>query len=85
MNIEYIGYTAGVFAVSIFLPQTIKILKTKSAKDLSLMTLIITVINCSLWVLYGILKEAPSVYVTNSLMEVVALVTLYLKVKYSKN
>ncbi|MBN2675670.1 MAG: hypothetical protein JXR30_00260 [Alphaproteobacteria bacterium] len=48
MNIEILGYIAGAFAVSIFLPQTIKMIQTKSVEDLSLLTLLITIVNCSL-------------------------------------
>lgn len=54
-----VGLTAACLTAFAFIPQTIKIIKTKSAKDVSLATLIQFLIGVSCWAAYGIhLKDA---------------------------
>lgn len=54
-----IGSSAASLTMFAFIPQIIKVLKTKSAKDVSLITLFQLSIGVSLWIFYGIhLKDA---------------------------
>ena len=54
-----IGYSASITSICITLPQTYKIIKTKSADDLSYFSIIISLISYILWIVYGILiKDA---------------------------
>lgn len=55
MNIfYYIGIVAGISGLSIQLPQIYKIIKTRSATDLSYSSMIIALINQVLWIVYAI-------------------------------
>jgi|TARA_B100001964_G_scaffold242488_1_gene317503 MtN3 and saliva related transmembrane protein len=77
-----IGYVASTATISAFLPQVIKILKTKETKDLSLLMWIVFNIGGTLWLIYGIMIESFPVILTNVLLLFFGLTILVLKVKY---
>jgi len=85
MNLEIInliGYIAAVFGTLILLPQVIKSVKTKSVRDVSLLMLIIYLINCILWVVYGSLITSLPVIIGNSTALSFVVIQLFLKIKY---
>ena len=49
-----IGITAATLTMFGFVPQGIKMLRTKSAKDVSMLTLVQFIVGGTLWLLYGI-------------------------------
>jgi MtN3 and saliva related transmembrane protein len=56
---EIIGFSAAALTAFGFAPQVIKIYKTKSCEDISLLALIQFSVGITLWLLYGIhLKNA---------------------------
>ncbi|MFC1548459.1 SemiSWEET family sugar transporter [Candidatus Omnitrophota bacterium] len=60
IHISTIGVIAGVCTSMSFVPQIIKIVKTKHVRDLSLGMYIILTTGIFLWLIYGILiKEFP--------------------------
>ena len=48
-----IGLAAATLTMFAFIPQIIKVVKTKSAKDVSLITLLQLSLGVSLWIVYG--------------------------------
>ncbi len=79
--VNIIGFTAGTLTTIAFVPQAIKIWKTKSAKDISLGMFVILCTGISLWVIYGILVKSLPVVVANATTLVFALTILVLKLK----
>jgi len=79
--VNIIGFTAGTLTTIAFVPQVIKIWKTKSAKDISLGMFVILCTGISLWVVYGILVKSLPVVVANAMSLVFALSILVLKMK----
>ena len=65
---NFIGTAGGIVSSVTFLPQVIKIWKTKSAKDLTMMTLFFLILNVSLWLTYGLLKTDFPLIITNSIV-----------------
>lgn len=65
INIEIIGFIAGTIAVGAFLPQAIKTFKTRQTGDLSTVMLIMQMACVGLWMIYGILKQSPSLIICN--------------------
>jgi len=49
-----IGLSAATLTMFAFIPQVIKVFRNKSAKDVSLMTLLQLSFGVSLWIAYGI-------------------------------
>ncbi|MDF2383731.1 SemiSWEET transporter [Nostoc ellipsosporum NOK] len=82
-GIEVLGYTAGAITSLTFLPQVIKTLKEKSAKDVSLLMFIIAVVNQTMWVVYGALLSNWVIILTNSVILSMSVTMIILKLRYS--
>lgn len=81
---DIIGYLGGIFSSISFLPQVIKLYKTKSAEDLSMMSLLLLATNVSLWLVYGILIESMPIKLTNGIVLTMILSMVYLKIIYTR-
>jgi len=76
------GLAAGLTTFA-FVPQIIKIVKTRSVKDVSLITILQFGVGVSLWLAYGVHLEDPIIIAANSvsLLSVVILVFLFYRYK----
>jgi MtN3 and saliva related transmembrane protein len=83
---KIIGLTAATLTMFSFFPQIFKILKTKSARDMSLVTLLQLSSGVSLWILYGLYLKDAIIIAANSvtLVSLVALLVLYFSYKKGK-
>jgi MtN3 and saliva related transmembrane protein len=81
---EIVGYTASAASAITFLPQVIKIWRTKSTKDLSWMTLVFLFTNVSLWLFYGILILNMPIMVTNGIVLTMIIIMINFKRQYDK-
>ena len=79
-----VGAAGGIVSSVTFLPQVIKIWKTKSAKDLSMGTLLFLVLNVSLWLLYGILTNLYPIIITNGIVLSMVFIMLYFKLTFKE-
>ncbi|MFN6460414.1 MAG: SemiSWEET transporter [Nostoc sp. DedVER02] len=64
------------------MPQMFKTWQTKSAKDVSSITLITFIIGVFLWLIYGIYLQALPIILANSVTLFFNLIILWLKIKY---
>ncbi|MBQ3834739.1 MAG: SemiSWEET transporter, partial [Elusimicrobia bacterium] len=55
--IDFLGYIAATITTIAFLPQIIKTVKTKSAKDVSMGMFVLFTTGVFLWIVYGILTK----------------------------
>ncbi|MFA5083879.1 MAG: SemiSWEET family transporter [Candidatus Paceibacterota bacterium] len=78
-----IGYTAAAVGTFLMLPQVIKSYKSKKTADLSMAMVIIYVINCFLWMIYGFFLSAIPMIVANGIGFIISVVQLVLKLKYN--
>ena len=78
-SIEYLGLVASTLATLAFLPQVVKTCRSGSAKDFSLITLLMIMAGTSLWIYYGVLRGAPAIWLGNGVT--FGLVGLILSVK----
>jgi MtN3 and saliva related transmembrane protein len=88
MNIstaDYVGYAGGFVSAITFLPQVIKLWKTKSVRDLSALTLFFLFLNVSLWLIYGILVNAMPIMITNGIVLSMIIIMIYFKYTYRNN
>jgi MtN3 and saliva related transmembrane protein len=74
-----IGFSAACLTMFGFLPQIIKVAKTKSAKDVSLVTLLQLSAGVLLWIIYGIYRKDIIIILANSitLLTLIILLLLY--------
>ncbi|WP_157956103.1 SemiSWEET family sugar transporter [Flavobacterium kingsejongi] len=86
MNTEIaIGILGAILSSLSFLPQVLKIWKTKSANDLSLPTILLLAANAATWLTYGMLKDAMPLAITNAIMLSMLLIIIFFKYKFRKN
>lgn len=80
--IELIGTLAAVCTTFSFLPQAIKVIKTKHTKDLSLLMYSIFEVGVILWMMYGFLIQAWPVAFANVVTLILSTIILVYKLKY---
>lgn len=80
--IMVIGMFAATGTTISFLPQALKIIKTKDTKSISLSMYILFISGVILWLIYGILRMDIPVMVANAVTLVLASIILYFKIKY---
>jgi MtN3 and saliva related transmembrane protein len=80
---QILGFSAAALTMFGFVPQIIKIYKTKSVKDISLVALIEFSLGIFLWVLYGIHLKNIVIIIANtvSLSTLVIALALYFRYK----
>jgi len=84
LHIGLIGIIAGVCTTIAFIPQVIKILSTRHARDISLVMYVVFSVGVSLWLIYGILIERMPIIVFNSITLVLCLFVIAAKIMYDK-
>ena len=80
--IEIIGFVAAFLTTADFLPQVFKTWKTKDVTGLSLPMLLMFFVGILAWLVYGLLKDSPSLIFANTITLVSAFLLLYFKIKY---
>lgn len=83
-GITLIGAVAGFCTTVSFLPQMIKIHRTKSAHDLSLSMFIIFAFGVVSWLCYGVLTGSAPIIAANCITLVFSAYILFMKIKYGK-
>ncbi len=81
--INIIGYSGAVVGTLFMLPQVVKSVWSKKVNDVSLLTVIGFVVNCALWLTYGLLIHAAPVSINNAIALIIGLAQLFVKIKYS--
>lgn len=81
-TITIIGLLAGALTTIAYVPQAIKVWRTKETRDLSLVWLVILAVGELIWIVYGALVWSIPVIATNIASVFLALVILGFKAKY---
>ncbi len=82
--IDYIFYLPAVLFLVSGVPQTIKLIKTKSSQDISLAMYIITFIAITLVVVDAYLEDNTSIMISNLASLVITGTNTFLVIKYKK-
>ena len=77
-----IGILAGFLCTISFVPQIVRIFKTRHTRDLSLITFSILCLGVFLWLIYGILIKDLPVVLANSVILILCSLIVVMKVKY---
>ena len=81
---EIVGFMAAFLTMFGFLPQVIKIYRTKSVKDLSFLAVLQFILGIFLWLIYGIHLKNLVIILANSVTFLILLAALVLFIKYNK-
>lgn len=81
-KIEIIGLLAAILTTFSFVPQALKMTKTKNASSISLSMYLVMVSGVILWLLYGILLERIAIILANSVSMVLQIWIIIMKLKH---
>ena len=83
--INSIGLIAGLLTTSAFIPQVLKIYRTKSGKDISARMFSLFSAGIVLWLIYGIMLQSVPLILSNVVTLVLSLTIIVLKIRYRES
>jgi len=83
-SVDGIGFVAAFCTTVAFVPQLVRVLKLRSAREISLGTFLLFSTGVFLWLLYGIYSGSKPVIASNAATLGLSLSILYLKVRYGR-
>ncbi|PSR10188.1 MAG: hypothetical protein C7M88_03440 [Candidatus Arcticimaribacter sp.] len=78
MDVEIIGFVAALLTTSAFVPQVIKVWKSKSSKGVSISMYLVLLLGVFLWGVYGYLIGSTSIMVANTVTGFLQMMILFL-------
>ncbi|MHC1631951.1 MAG: SemiSWEET family sugar transporter [Methanotrichaceae archaeon] len=85
MNWELVGYTAALLTMFSFVPQLVKMIRTKSVNDVSFPMLAQLGLGLLLWILYGIHLHNLPIIIANVVSFSILFIGLLVYFKYRSN
>jgi MtN3 and saliva related transmembrane protein len=82
VGITWLGICAGTLTTIAFLPQLVKVWRSKSAKDISMTWLVTFTAGVSLWLIYGLLLGQMPIVLANAVTLGLTVVILGFKLRY---
>jgi MtN3 and saliva related transmembrane protein len=80
--LDYTGYAAAACTTSAYVPQVLRVWRTRSTKDISLKMFLVLVTGLSLWLTYGIWRGEMPLIIANSITLMLASTILYFKIRH---
>ncbi len=85
VSIEDLGFAAAFCTTIAFVPQLVRVVRRRSAKDVSLPTFLLFSIGVFLWLIYGIEIGSRPVIASNGVTLLLSLSILILKLRYDRD
>lgn len=82
--VEDLGYAAAFCTTAAFVPQLVRVLRLRSAREISLPTFLLFSIGVLLWLIYGLYIQSKPVIVSNGFTLVLSVSILILKLRYDR-
>lgn len=82
--LQAVGYTAGLLTSLAYVPQVLRLWRTRSAEDISLPTFCLLSVGIGLWLLYGIGIRSGPVIAANGLGVLLTLCIVVMKLRYRR-
>jgi MtN3 and saliva related transmembrane protein len=82
--VEDLGFAAAFCTTAAFVPQLVRVLKLRSAREISLPTFLMFSIGVFLWLLYGLYIGSKPVIASNLVTLVLSVSILVLKLRYDR-
>jgi MtN3 and saliva related transmembrane protein len=83
-HVELIGFVAAFCTTTAFVPQLLRVVKLRSARDISLGTFLLFSVGVGMWQLYGIYTGSKPVIASNLVTLVLSLSILVSKLRYDR-
>lgn len=81
MNIEFLGFTAAFCTTIAFLPQAVKVYKTKHTKDISFGMFSLLMVGLTMWLVYGFIIKSNPIIFANTVTLIFAGYIFVMKIK----
>jgi len=81
MNTEFVGYIAAVLTTASFIPQAIKIIKTRDTTSISFFMYLLFTSGVGMWLVYGIIHRNLPIMLANVVTTVFASIILAYKIR----
>jgi|TARA_B110001452_G_scaffold263378_1_gene264741 MtN3 and saliva related transmembrane protein len=78
MDVEIIGFVAALLTTSAFVPQVVKVWKSKSSMGVSVSMYLVLLLGVFLWGVYGYLIDSMSIMIANTVTGLLQLMILIL-------
>src|SRR4051812_41276127 len=82
--LDYTGYAAAFCTTTAYVPQVIKVWRTRATKDISLKMFLVLVTGLALWLTYGIWRGEVPLMLANGATLTLAGTILYFKIKHGR-
>ena len=82
--VDNIGFVAASCTTTAFVPQLVRVVRLRSAREISLGTFLLFSIGVFLWLVYGIYSGSKPVIASNAATLGLSLSILYLKMRYER-
>ena len=79
---DYTGYAAAICTTSAYIPQVVRVWRTRSTKDISLKMFLVLVTGLALWLTYGFLKGEIPIIAANGVTLMLAGIILFFKLRH---
>ena len=83
--VEWTGFAAAFCTTTAFVPQLVRVLRLRSAREISLKTFLLFSVGVFLWLLYGIDTGSKPVIASNVVTLGLSLSILYYKLKFDRS
>ena len=83
-QVQDLGFAAAFCTTAAFVPQLVRVLKLRSAREISLPTFLLFSAGVFLWLLYGIYTGSRPVIASNALTLILSVSILVLKLRYDR-
>lgn len=83
--VDLVGYVAATCTTLSFLPQLVRVLKLRSARDISLGMFLVFSFGTALWLTYGLFIHSWPVMAANAVTLVLSISILVLKLRYDRS
>ncbi len=80
--LDYTGYAAALCTTGAYVPQVLRVWRTRSTKDISLKTFAVLVTGLTLWLVYGVWRGEVPLVLANGVTLALAGTILYFKVRH---
>jgi MtN3 and saliva related transmembrane protein len=80
---DWIGFAAGATTTLAFLPQVLKVWRSRSVQDISLGMYLVITVGLALWVWYGFRTGSVPVMVGNGLILLQTILVLVAKIQFT--
>jgi MtN3 and saliva related transmembrane protein len=85
METDILGFVAAVITTISFVPQVVRIYRSKSGRDISLWMMLLFALGITLWLIYGLLLMSLPIILANAVTLVLVMAILVLKLYYTRN